>query len=390
LYDLYTAIKVSKSAHQKGACQVMMVYNYQLLVDCYGNIPFSEALKALPTDGGIISPKFDSASTVYNGLMSMINDAITNINSLDDQVGLQGSQDPIYGGDMDKWLRFANTLKLKLMVRQFETNAAILQNARDFIDGGAAFIDNNSQNAQIAFAGGGTTNQNPLYASLDYSDRKDNYCASSTSITQLTANGDLRIKKFYTSPSGGGPYAGTINGTGGGSASAVSYPGASVFSTSAPVIFISAYESKFLRAEVIARTGGGDDETLFNDGVNASFAYLGIPSSAVSYLLAHPYNSTDVESKIKSIAYEKWVAMNGIQPTEAWIESRRYDTPTRVIFKHSGIGGIFVEPSSNTLTLNDRFPVIFTYSATELSNNKNAPLQRLDLSDPLYKIFWDN
>jgi hypothetical protein len=107
-------------------------------------------------------------------------------------------------------------------------------------------------------------------------------------------------------------------------------------------------------------------------------------------LLAHPYNSTDVESKIKSIAYEKWVAMNGIQPTEAWIESRRYDTPTRVIFKHSGIGGIFVEPSSNTLTLNDRFPVIFTYSATELSNNKNAPLQRLDLSDPLYKIFWDN
>lgn len=391
LYDLYTAIKISKSAHQKGACQVMMAYNFQLLVDCYGDIPFKEALRALPTDGGIISPKFDSAAAVYTGIKTLIDDAITNITATDDVVGLSGSQDPMYGGNMDKWLKFANTLKLKLLVRQAEINGgATLTEARTLIDNGVLYIEDPSENAQIAFNGGGTTNQSPLYASLDYSDRKDNYCASSTSIIQLLSNNDLRISKFYTLPVAGLPYAGVANGSGGGNKTTVSYPGASVFSTKAPVVFISSWESKFLRAEVIARTGGGDDQTLFEDAVSQNFTYLGLADSfATKYIIAHPYPSS-VTDKIHSIAYEKWVSMNGSQPTEAWIESRRYDTPTRTVFKQSTIGGIFIEPTSNTLTLNDRFPVIFTYSSTELSNNKNAPIQRTDISNPMYRIFWDN
>lgn len=386
LYDLYTAIKVSKSPHQKGACQVMMAYNYQLLTDCYGDIPFSEALKSLPSDGGIISPKFDKDSSVYSGIKSLIEEGLSNLSVAEDAIGLKGSEDPIYGGDIDKWIKFANTLKLKVLVRRAEINGgASLTEAKDLINSGAAFIDDISENAQIAFVGGGTTNQSPLYASLDYSDRKDNYCASKTTIDILTSKGDPRIDKFYTLPSGGGPHQGIVNGTGGGSTSSVSYPGTIVFSTNAPVVFMSSWESKFLRAEVIARTGGGgEDESLFNAAVSQSFTYLGLDATA--YLTANPYNSTDDDSRVRSIAYEKWVSMNAIQPTEAWIESRRYDTPTRAIFK----GGIFVEPNSNALTIGDRFPVIFTYSSTELSNNKNAPLQRSDLANPVYRTFWDN
>ncbi|MBK9793773.1 MAG: SusD/RagB family nutrient-binding outer membrane lipoprotein [Sphingobacteriales bacterium] len=343
LYDLYTAVKISKSAHQKGACQLMMAYNYQLLTDCYGDIPFSEALRSLASEGGIISPKFDDDAAVYAGILDLVNEAITNLSATDDEVGLDGAQDPMYGGDMDKWVKFANTLKLKVLLRQAEVNPSILTEARQMIDDGLPFIESNDENAQIAFNGGGTTNQSPLYASLDYSDRKDNYCASATTIDALTAASDPRIDAFYTLPSGGGPHTGILNGVGGGTTSAVSYPGPLVFSTGAPVVFVSAWESKFIRAEIIARTGGGDDETLFNEGVAESFTYADVDGSG--YLAAITYPA-GVEDKIKLIAYEKWVAMNAIQPTEAWIESRRYDTPTRAVFK----GGVFVEPGSNALT----------------------------------------
>lgn len=394
MYDLFTVVKRTNSAHQKGVCQLMLAYNYQLLTDCFGDIPFSEALKALPSDGGIVSPKYDEAATVYDGIIALVDEAITNLNTSETIEGLTSSVDPMYGGDINKWLKFANTLKLKLYVRQFETNPSAITSARALIDAGTLFIGSN-ENAQIAFTTppGANTNLNPLFASLESRTSTGNYFVlSNTTLDALNAKSDLRLNALYNLPSNPAVtvHTGIPQGSGGGGSIAnLSTPGSYTYGRNVPVIFISSWESKFLQAEALARSGSsGDDETAFNDAVSESFEFLGLASDASDYLSLNPFDATNIESKVKSIAYEKWVSMNAVQSTESWIESRRYDTPTRIVFR--GTGGIFNLPVGNTLALGTGYPVIFPYSGDEVSSNKNVPAQRVDISNPAYKTFWDN
>ena len=390
MYDLKAASDKSTNPQIKGACMVMLAYNFQLLTDCYGNIPFSEALKALPSAGGILSPKFDEATTVYDGITEMLEEAITNLNS-SELSELKTSNDPLYAGNIQYWIKFANTLKLRVLVRQIEVNPATLTTALAFLESGAEFINNSSEMPQIAFSSNGNQNNNPLYSKGEGSGLGNTAVLSNTTFNALTSRGDTRINAFYNLPSNPaipGQNAGADQGSGSGAVDKLSKSSALVYSSGAPVILMSSWESDFLQAEVYARSDNSADETKFLDAIYESFAYLGLSDDFSLYTTDNPYNSLDLDSKIRSIAYEKWVAMNALQPTESWIETRRYDTPSRSIF--TGVGGIFVDPASNVLSTGTGFPVIFPYSQTEISNNKNAPLQRTDLSNPSNKTFWDN
>lgn len=392
MFDFYTVTKKSTDDQLKGASQLMLAYNYQLLTDCFGNIPFTEALKAIPSDGGILSPKFDNASTVYTGIIDLIDEAISNLNSTSTVSTLKSSNDPLFAGDLTKWIKFANTLKLRVLVRQFEVNPAAINDAAAFVSSGAQFISTVDEIPQIKFTPNGLLNNNPLYSKLESSNGGNIYVLSNTTLNALTSRGDTRINAFYNLPSNPdipGTHAGNDQGSGSGAVDKLSKPSALIYSATAPILLMSTWESKFLQAETFARSSSsGEDESLFDEAVTASFEYVGLPSDAGTYLASNPYNTTDIESKVKSIAYEKWVAMNGLQPTEAWIESRRYDTPTRTVF--AGPGGLLQNPASNVLSLGTGFPVIFPYSQSELSSNTKAPAQRVDISNPNYKTFWDN
>lgn len=390
MYDLYTVTKKSTSKHQIGICQVMLAYNYQLMADCFGDVPFTEALKGLPSDGGIVSPKYDADADVYSGIENLINDALSNIDNADDITDLS-NVDPLYRGDLDLWKKFANTLKLKLYVRQFEVNPASITKASNLLTSGASFITTSTDAARIQFTPGSGSKQNlsPLYANLESRESVGNfYVLSNVTLNALSSKSDSRLDALYNLPVAGGSHAGLDHATGSGAADNLSKPSSKVYSPTVPIYFISEWESLFLQAETVARSGNvAGSQSLFEDAVYSSFNYLGA-SDASLYLSSNPYNTTDVESAVKSIAYEKWVSMNAIQPTESWIEIRRYDTPTRHIF--NGTSGFFPEPAGNVLSLGDKYPVIFPYSEAEISSNKNAPLQRIDLSNPTYKAFWDN
>ena len=95
-----------------GIGKILTAYGYSLMVDAYGDIPFSEALRA---GENILYPKWDTDAEIYPQLLTMIDEGIADI---EDAEGLNnnvpGNDDIIYGGDIDLWIKAANTIKLKL------------------------------------------------------------------------------------------------------------------------------------------------------------------------------------------------------------------------------------------------------------------------------------
>lgn len=93
-----------------GIAQIQKAYLMSVAVDLWGDVPYSEASKL---KGGTISPKFDDQKLIYKDIFKLIETAKVNINS---NAGLNKptTDDLFYGGDKSKWIKFANTFKLKL------------------------------------------------------------------------------------------------------------------------------------------------------------------------------------------------------------------------------------------------------------------------------------
>jgi len=93
-----------------GIAKILKAYTYSILVDVYGDVPFSE-FDQFPE---IKQPKFDKGSDIYLQLFKMIDEGIADINNPATNISKPGSDDYIYKGDLTKWKKAANTLKLKL------------------------------------------------------------------------------------------------------------------------------------------------------------------------------------------------------------------------------------------------------------------------------------
>jgi hypothetical protein len=99
-----------------GIAQIMKAYSYSILVDVWGDVPFSEAHKA----PDILLPKYDKGEDVYPQLISLLDDAIENLER--ESIFVVGEEDLFYGGETASWIKFAKTLKLKMynQIREVE------------------------------------------------------------------------------------------------------------------------------------------------------------------------------------------------------------------------------------------------------------------------------
>lgn len=415
--DLATLMKSPKPVY-RGMAKILTAYNFQLLVDLHGDVPFSEAFKGAIADGSNTSPKFDKQTDIYDAIIGLINSGQADILGANQDLDeFPFSQDLIYGdnfwsiygldadghdNDPDLyniqygWNSFGNSLKLKIWLRQVNApgrSAAAQDSVAALFDNGVAFADWETQINGFNGSAGAVLNTNPLFANLENS-LKNFYVGTTTSINFLDSRGDGRIDQLYN-PATTGPNTGLYVGIDPGSAgqpgvpiskSEVSTINNIVYNGGAPVILLNWSESLFLQAEAVARGWGTSDlsdDQLFGEAVNASYLENLLPEIDPVAYAADFYDATDEASKIRSIALEKWVSMNGRQPTEAWIECRRFDTPSQTIFR--GAGGLFKSPSANVLG-NNVYPSMFIYPQGELSLNKNAPTPTVVTG----KVFWDN
>ncbi len=391
--DLYRSMSnlnyIINNTHEKnykGIAYIIQAYNFQVCADLFGDIPFKEALRGDFSSGLIFAPHYDSVkSVVYPGIEELLKKGLDSLGSILDKI--PGSDDLIYGGDLVKWRKFANTLLLKLYVRQGADGQA---KAAAFYSSPDQFIIANTDNAMISYPGT-STSRNPFWTEAKSSALGNFFVGTTTSIDYLTSTQDPRIDFLYDKAKTG-QHIGLKFGDIENSPPSADYSkpsgariaaGGNIFSPTAPVILMSSWEGNLLIAEAMARGWvAGDAKPFYEAAVKENCAYLGVAATdADTYLITK--GKYDPADAIKSIALQKWVCMTGLQSIESWIETRRFDNAANPIF--SSPGGIFVNPARNALGPNV-YPSILPYPDSEESLNKNFPGQH-----PLTaKVFWDN
>ncbi|WP_276370264.1 SusD/RagB family nutrient-binding outer membrane lipoprotein [Chryseolinea sp. H1M3-3] len=138
-----------------GIAQIMKAYAYSLMVDTWGDVPFSEAHKA-----GNLTPAYDRGEDIYPQLFTLLNEGIANMEKESDfQVG---NEDLIYGGDTDLWIKFANSVKLKMYNQIREVQDVSAEVSALLAEGN--LISDGSEDFQLYYGvGTGPDNRNPGY-----------------------------------------------------------------------------------------------------------------------------------------------------------------------------------------------------------------------------------
>jgi len=349
---------------------ILKAYDLQLVTDAFGDAPLKEAgLGDLN-----LSPHYDSQQEIYDSIFSYINQGQALIDNASSFV--PGDEDLIFGGDMDQWMAFGNTLKLRAYLRIALKDGVKAKAGIQALQG-KPFL---TEDAKISYSQTGG-NQNPLNAEMIGLGGTQNLVASATCVNAMKALKDPREIVFYRRVVATGIVTpipqGSFNTTPDETISTPSYVvGARASdpnSALAPVKLISGAESYFLQAEAVVRGYlTGNAQTLYQEGITASFTSYGIePGTYVTDVVATW--PADPEQKINAIITQKYFAMCGNQGFEAWTEWRRTGYPT-----------FFVRSEASVLG-NGLYPQRMLYPNTEITRNSNFP----GLKTVTTKMWWD-
>lgn len=268
---LTDALKPNKLA----IVEVLTVYGFSNLVETYGNIPYSEAL-----DIDNLLPAYDDGKTVYVDLIARLDAAIGKMNA---GVGsFSGTEDMMYGGDVAKWKKFANSLKLRMGIMLADVDAGLSKTTVESAFTSGVFTSNADNGSYIYSPE--APNNNPMNDNLVLSGR-DDYVAAKTIIDIMNDIEDPRRAAYFTEIDGEyiGGEVGSIS-----AYANHSHVADRAVSPSEPGVLLSYAEVRFLLAEAAERgyVVGGDAATHYNAGITASFDYWDVAN--VSDYLANP------------------------------------------------------------------------------------------------------
>jgi Starch-binding associating with outer membrane len=337
----------SGSGNIQGVGLIWQSWVFHIVTDLWGDVPYSEALKA---GEGITTPVYDSQEEIYQGMIQTLVDAAGMLGSGSDF----GAGDLLYGNDMTKWRRFANSLRMRLAMRMSEVNPAAAQAA--FVAAYAAGgFESNADNAMLQWTG--APYQNPLFENWQ---GRDDHGISATLVDMLKAMNDPRLELYAEPAAEDGEYRGLQNGDITPEFSLAFYSRIGnnwrADGEATPTAIMTYSEVLFLEAEAAARGWiGADAATLYADGIRANMTQwdaANTPTTAeIDAYLAQPEIAY---TGIEQIQLQNWIGlfMNG---SEAWSSWRRTGVPN-------------LQPGPD-LTLS-RIPVRFTYPTLEQSLNE--------------------
>lgn len=313
----------------EGPALILKAYMAAALTDIYGDVPYSEALQG---KAGNVTPKYDSQQEIYtgaNGILANLDDGIRAIQTYSANQKLQG--DILFNGELNAWLRFANSLKIKYLLRVSDRVDVADQLQSIYTAGN--YMKTNAQNAIYNFTDGQPNNFR--LATLRAGDF-NLFIMSLTMEEILKGLNDPRIGVFFR-PVGSDPtktqYKGFLNGPNAATTS-ISVADYSLSGTifrertgSLDANYLTAWETQLLLAEA-AEKGliSADAKQLYDTGVQLAFEYWQTPLPA-DYLTSGPaaygLNGAD---KMQQIITQKWLA-NIVNGYEGWIEYRRTGFP---------------------------------------------------------------
>ncbi|QLC67410.1 SusD/RagB family nutrient-binding outer membrane lipoprotein [Flavobacterium sp. LPB0248] len=354
--------------------EVLNVYTYAVLVETFGNIPYSQAINL-----NYKTPKYDDGLTIYKDLISRLNKAIAKLNTGGKSFG---DNDRIYGGDIPKWIKFANTLKLRMgiTISDIPAESALAQAT---VSSAAPFVfTSNLDNADLKYLTA-TPNTNPLYVDLVASGRSD-FVPTSTIIDKMNLLNDPRRSKYFDNnmddPST--PEIEYIGGENGASNSFAqkTHITPTIQVPDFPGTILDYAEAEFLLAEAAERSLYGtpsDAEAHYNAAITASILDWGGTEADATTYLANPdvaYTTATGTWKQK-IGTQSWIAFYN-NAFEGWSFYRRLDFPV-LVAPPDAVSGI---------------PMRYTYPIIEQSLNKASYTEASAAigGDAVEtKLFWD-
>jgi len=298
--------------------EVNIVFTYAFLVETFGNVPYTEALSKT-----ILLPKYDDGLTIYKDLLDRLNSAI---GKMDQTQGSFGIADNMYYGDVAKWYRFANSLKLRMGLVLADVEPALAKTTAEAA--APNVITNNADNARLTYMPA-QPNNNPVNENLVNSGRND-FVPANTLVDVMNDLGDPR-RAYYFTPYGesylGGIYGASNDFT------KFSHVNPTITEATYACDFFDACEAEFLLAEAVERgfSVGGSAADHYNNAITASILDWGGTDAEVAAYLADPkvaYASATGTWKQK-IGIQKWIGLFN-RGYESWTAYRMLDFPVLV------------------------------------------------------------
>jgi len=339
------------------AAMIISAWSWSQTTDCFGDIPYSEAIGGFDADG-ILTPKYDTQESIYKDL---IDNVLAEANNILTGLSLSfGGGDVIYDGDPVKWRKFGNSLRMRLLNRASDAWADADGKIATMIGdpGTWPVMTSNDDNCQL-FYPGVLPYRNPIYNTL-YT--RTDQATAQTSVNFMKDRDDPRLPVFAQPRASDGEYKGHQNGS-------ADDPGVNNrsllgikigYTPDAPIRVMQYAEVEFYMAEHFARVGG-DAKSHYEAGIKASFDYWEVDAGGY---LAHPMVAFSADKAIQLISEQRWIAIFG-QGVEAYALIRKNHYPSRIFefeleaTEYPGLGLPIrlpysdAEQSANGLSLNE-------------------------------------
>lgn len=346
--------------------EILEVYTFAVLETTYGDIPYSKAL-----DVDNVFPEYEDDQAIHKDLISRLDAAM---GKLDPDAESYGSADLIYEGDVAQWMKFANSLKLRLGIMLADVDATTAGRVAEEAAAAGVF-ESNDDNAKLPYLSA-APNTNPIWVDLVQSGRRD-FVAANTIVNMMLGLDDPRVPLYFTTDRNGG-YTGGIYGSSN-SYSAFSKPSTTITDPTFPGVLLDYAEVEFLLAEAAARGFNvpGTAEEHYNNAITASILDWGGTEEDAQLYLANPkvaYGTAAGDFRQK-IGTQKWLALYN-RGHEAWTEYRRLDAPTF---------NTVANPIAD-------FPLRYTYPVNEQNlntRNYDAASTAIGGDEVTTKLFWD-
>ncbi len=364
------AVKTNKL----GITEILLVYSYSILVETFGDVPYSEAM-----DVENPTPAYDDALTIYTDLIVRLSAALASLNPDHPSFDLA---DNLYQGDVANWIKFGNSLKLRMGLLLADVAPQVAQPAVEEAVA-AGVISSNDENANLVYLSA-DPNTNPLYSDIVASGRHD-FVLANTLVDVMNSLEDPRRQYYFT-------LADTSSETG---VEKLAYVGGVygasndyfAFSHVADRIVVPTFEgtlfdfaeTELLLAEAVERgySVPGTAEEHYNAALMASLEYWGGTEEEAATFLMNPeiaYATAPGDWKQK-LGLMTWLTLYN-RGFEAWSAWRKFDYP-QLVAPEDAMSDV---------------PLRFTYPITEQTLNAesyNAAAEAIGGDDVSTKLFFD-
>lgn len=367
LNDMIIKAEETGANHYAGIGQILMALHLAMVVDAWGDVPYSEGL-----DFQTITPSYDDDEELYQEVFSLLDSGIANLSAPTDNS--VGTDDFIYGGDSENWIKFGYMLKARYLNHLSSSSSAEVLSA---IDNG---FESNEDDAQVEYF---EEQLNPWFiiarnnASLLLGGWISEQFIEALDGTTFGVS-DPRLP-LLVGTTEDGEFIGVENGAGRGDAPeqgarSTLIVGQYLTSPQSPILIATYAEQKFIEAEAAFTVDRTRSYEAYLEGIRAHMSKIGVAQGEINEYINSPQVSVGEENLTLDLIFkEKWVALF-LHP-EAWTDARRFD------YQYEN----FTLPENLNPDLNGQFIRRLAYPDSETSRNGgNVPNVTL-----LDRIFWD-